>query len=100
MEGTEAPREHAFCNYTIREHKPLIVPDTTKDPRFESHAYVLVENGVRFYAGIPLATCDGNNIGTFCLVDTKPREFDTEQVALLSDLARMVMDELELRMLL
>ena len=99
LEGTEAPREHAFCNYTIREHKPLIVLDATKDPRFENHPFVLVENGVRFYAGIPLQTRDGNNVGTFCLVDTKPREFDAGQVAILSDLARMVMDELELRML-
>lgn len=99
LEGSEAPREHAFCNYTIREHKPLIVPDAIKDPRFDKHPFVLVENGVRFYAGIPLETRDGNNVGTFCLVDTAPREFDAEQVALLSDLARMVMDELELRML-
>lgn len=99
LEGTEAPREHAFCNYTIREHKPLIVLDATKDPRFENHPFVIVENGVRFYAGIPLTTRDGNNVGTFCLVDTKPRDFDTEQVALLSDLARMVIDELDLRFL-
>lgn len=99
IEGAEAPREHAFCNLTIREHVPLIVTDATKDPRFENNPFVLVENGVRFYAGIPLATRDGNNVGTLCIVDTKPREFDAEQVSLLSDLARMVMDELELRML-
>ena len=99
LEGTEAPREHAFCNYTIRENKPLIVPDATKDPRFDKNPFVLVENGVRFYAGIPLQTRDGNNVGTFCLVDTQPREFDAGQVELLFDLARMVMDELELRML-
>ena len=99
LEGSEAPREHAFCNYTIREHEPLIVKDAKKDPRFRNNPFVLVENGVRFYAGVPLATRDGNNVGTFCLVDTVPREFDIEEVALLSDLARMVMDELELRML-
>ena len=99
VEGTEAPREHAFCNQTIREDKPLVVRDAAKDPRFANNPFVLAENGVRFYAGIPLATRDGNNVGTLCIVDTKPREFDEEQVALLSDLARMVMDELELRML-
>lgn len=98
LEGSEAPREHAFCNYTIREHEPLIVLDTTKDPRFDTHPYVLVENGVRFYAGIPLETRDGNNVGTLCLVDTEPREFDADQLAMLTDLAHMVMGELELRM--
>lgn len=99
LEGSEAPREHAFCNYTIREPIPLIVADTTKDPRFDKHPYVLVENGIRFYAGIPLETREGTNVGTFCLVDTQPREFDSDQVELLSDLAKMVMAELELRML-
>ena len=99
LAGSEAPREHAFCNLTIREHTPLIVLDAEKDPRFENNPYVQVENGVRFYAGIPLSTRDGNNVGTLCLVDTKPRQFDDDQVAMLSDLARLVMDELELRML-
>lgn len=99
LEGSEAPREHAFCNYTIRQNEPLIVLDAKKDPRFQENPFVLVENGVRFYAGVPLATRDGNNVGTFCLVDTAPREFGVEQVGLLSDLARMVMDEFELRML-
>ncbi len=99
LHGNEAPREHAFCNYTIRESKLLIVPDATKDPRFEQNPFVLVENGVRFYAGIPLQTREGNNVGTLCIVDTIPRDFDDQQVELLTDLGRMVMDELELRML-
>ena len=99
LEGREAPREHTICNHTIRENKPLIVPDATKDPRFKKNPFVIAENGVRFYAGIPLKTREGNNVGTFCLLDTEPREFDSGQVELLCDLARVVMDELELRML-
>jgi GAF domain-containing protein len=54
---------------------------------------------VRFYAGAPLLTQDGFNLGTLCLVDLKPRALlSTEQQATLVDLAAMVVDELELRL--
>jgi diguanylate cyclase (GGDEF)-like protein len=54
---------------------------------------------VRAYLGVPLRSRDGENIGTICAVDMKPRSFDAAQIALMSDLAQMVMDELELRSL-
>jgi predicted signal transduction protein with EAL and GGDEF domain len=40
---------------------------------------------------------DGHNIGTLCAIDTRPRELSTDQVGALRDLARLVVDELELR---
>ena len=64
---------------------------------FASNPYVVGDPGIRFYAGAPLRTNDGHNIGTLCLIDTKPRDFDESQIELLSDLAEMAMDELELR---
>lgn len=54
LEGSEAPREHAFCNYTIREHKPLIILDATKDPRFDKHPFVLVEMEFASMLAFPL----------------------------------------------
>jgi diguanylate cyclase (GGDEF)-like protein len=65
--------------------------------RFAQNPYVLANPGVRFYAGFPLQTKDGHNVGTLCLVDTKPRAFDAGQLEVMSDLAHMVMDELHLR---
>ena len=97
LEGSEAPREHTFCNQTIQESRPLVVTDASRDPRFSDNPYVLNPPFVRFYAGIPLQTKDSHGIGTLCIVDTKPREFPDSDVAILTDLARIVMDELELR---
>ncbi|HEX2255339.1 MAG TPA: GAF domain-containing protein, partial [Afifellaceae bacterium] len=99
IDAAETPREHAFCSHTIQRSQPLIVPDATKDPRFAQNPYVIGEPHVRFYAGIPLETADGQRIGALCAVDTKPREMAPDEVEILSDLARMVMDELELRVL-
>ncbi len=99
-EGTatkEVPREGSFCRHVIETRQCLVVSDATKDPRFASNPYVVGDPGIRFYAGAPLRTNDGHNIGTLCLIDTKPRDFDESQIELLSDLAEMAMDELELR---
>ena len=53
---------------------------------------------MRFYCGVPLRTRDGHNIGTLCAIDTKPRQLEPEEIALFTDLAHLVMDELELRL--
>ena len=54
--------------------------------------------GIRFYAGVPLKTQDGYNLGTFCVLDTKPRELTAVQQETLKDFAAMVMHEMELRL--
>jgi len=55
------------------------------------------EFGLRFYAGIPLRTRDGFNLGTLCVLDREPRKLDTADVKTLEDLAAIVMNDLELR---
>ena len=99
LDEGETKRELAFCDHAIRAEAPTIVPDTLLDERFAGSSLVTGEPHLRFYAGVPLRTPDGHNIGTLCAVDTRPREFTPGQVELLTDLAQMVMSELELRRL-
>ena len=56
------------------------------------------EFGLQFYAGVPLRTPDGYNLGTFCILDREPREFSAEDTRALEDLAAIVMNDLELRL--
>lgn len=95
----EGPKHLSFCTQTILRNEPLIIPDATRDPYFADSPYVTGDFGLRFYAGIPLATSNGHNVGTLCAIDTKPRDFTPDQVEILSDLARMAVSELELRLL-
>ncbi len=96
--SAEIARGRAFCDVTIRQAGPLIVPDLANDERFRANTLVS-KNGIRFYAGAPIVSPDGYNVGTLCVLDVVPRLFDQEQIAILSDLARIVTDELELRLL-
>jgi diguanylate cyclase (GGDEF)-like protein len=95
----EARRSDSFCQYTILQAEPLVITDACADPRFSANPYVAGVPHIRFYAGVPLTTPDGFNIGSLCAVDMKAREFSAAQVEILVDLGRMVVAELELRRL-
>jgi PAS domain S-box-containing protein len=86
----------SFCVYTIEEGEQVVVEDLTEDERFADNPYV-TERGLRFYAGAPLISPDGHRLGTLCVLDTEPRSPSDKDLELLSDLAEMVVDELELR---
>jgi len=98
-ETVETPRNISFCTHTIRKDDPLIVPNALEDPRFRDSPLVTGAPFVRAYVGVPLRTPDGHNVGALCVNDTRPREVTSEQVRVLQDLGRLVIDELELRLL-
>ncbi|WP_374414404.1 diguanylate cyclase [Novosphingobium colocasiae] len=97
FEATETPRSASFCSHTILKHEPLVIEDARLDVRFANSPSVLEDPFVRSYAGIPLCTPDGYNIGSLCAVDTRVRRYTENDLAILGNLARIVMNELELR---
>ncbi|GEP12709.1 GGDEF domain-containing protein [Methylobacterium gnaphalii] len=99
VSACETPKGPAFCSVVVREARPLIVPDAAADERFANNPFVTGAPHIRFYAGAPLRTPEGHSLGTLCAMDTKPRAFTADQVDTLNDLARVVMSELELRVL-
>lgn len=97
LDRQETPRSISFCTHTIQQREPLIVEDAHLDPRFAASPLVVGPPHVRSYAGIPLRTPEGYNLGSLCAMDTRPRRFSPADIAILSNLANIVCDELELR---
>lgn len=93
----EIPREPGLCASAILHDAPWILNDASVEPAALANPLVAGEFGLRFYAGIPLQTHDGHNLGTLCVIDKKPRTITQEETEILQDLAAIVMDELELR---
>jgi signal transduction histidine kinase len=97
LDANETERALSFCGHTIAQSGILEVPDATRDERFHDNPYVASNPNVRFYAGIPLVSPRGYNIGSLCVIDTKPRQLSTEQKFALEVLATQVIKLLELR---
>jgi diguanylate cyclase (GGDEF)-like protein len=96
---SEAPREPSLCAHAVANDGPLIIPDTHADQRFRLLPLVVGPPYVRSYFGVPLCTPAGYRIGTLCAMDIEARQPELEQIGILNDLAALVMDELELRLL-
>ena len=97
LAATETPRTMAFCAHAIADDQVLVVPDARADERFCTNPLVMNEPHIRFYAGAPLHSPDGHNLGTLCVIDQQPRQPSNEQLHQLQLLSELVMREIELR---
>jgi GAF domain-containing protein len=95
LEIREVLRDDSFCGHAIFERKPLVVSDALLDERFADNPYVTGFPGVRFYAGHPLILGSGCCVGTLCILDVRPRNFDNVGISLLRDLSQFAIRELE-----
>lgn len=87
-----------LCTSAILKDAPTIIPDTRLDPQTLANPLVAGQFGLRFYAAAPLTTADGYKLGTLCVMDKQPRDIDESQAKILQDLATVVVDQLELRL--
>lgn len=91
-------RDPGLCASAILQNNPWVVQDAAADPRTLTNPLVADSFGLRFYAGVPLRTRDGHNLGTLCILDHAPRTLTDEETTTLQDLASVVMNDLELRL--
>ncbi|KAF9000613.1 hypothetical protein BDQ17DRAFT_1426959 [Cyathus striatus] len=61
-------RVHSLCGHAILQaDEPMVILDTHLDWRFARNPLIVDTPHVRFYAGAPLRTQDGYNIGTYVI---------------------------------
>lgn len=86
----EGDRDTSFCGHTILGTEPLIVPDAERDRRFADNPMVTGPPHLRFYAGFPLTTPDGHNVGSLSVADCRPRQLDAADLEVLGAFAARV----------
>ena len=85
-----------FCHFTVQGERPLIIPDTRADPRY-ANVPTVSSLGVAAYLGMPLVLLSGEVIGAFCSIDFSPHAWSDSEVLIATDLASLVVSEIELR---
>ena len=81
---------HSFCQHVVVSVEPLVVADARDHPLVQENLAIRDLNVIS-YAGVPLTTDDGHTIGSFCVIDHKPRRWTAGEVELLRDFAASVM---------
>jgi sigma-B regulation protein RsbU (phosphoserine phosphatase) len=89
--------EESFCQYVIARDDRLVVSDARHDPVARHNPSVELM-GVMAWAGYPVRAPDGEVLGTFCVVDTKPRPWSDSELILLETLSHAVEGEIALRL--
>ena len=88
-------RQNAFCHHVIENEDIMVVPDAMLDERFVNNPLVTGDPNIRFYAGSPLTTQDGYQLGSLCVIDQVPGELTDVQQKMLKALAKQVIQLLD-----
>jgi GAF domain-containing protein len=95
LQVRETPRDVSFCGHAIVEDTPMVVPDALLDLRFRANPLVLGAPFIRFYAGWPLRVGPGTALGTFCIIDPRPRPVPVPDIGCLGHFAALALRELQ-----
>ena len=94
----EIPKDHGLCSSAIMSDDIYIIENARQDPRSLANPLVAGLMGLQFYAAAPLKSINGNNLGTFCIIDKNPRTLNAKEVSMLMQLSRIVMDKFDLKL--
>lgn len=89
---SHVPRGISLCSLAVLDKEPTIFENALDEPCLLANPLVAGSFGLRFYAGAPIVTPDGFNIGTVCVVDKAPRTFSDLDRELLKRFADSAMD--------
>jgi phosphoserine phosphatase RsbU/P len=92
----ETPLSHSFCQYVVEDGAALIVEDARDDERLADNL-AIPDLGVIAYAGFPIRAPGGPVLGSFCVIDDRPREWSEGDLEVLSELAATATDIIALR---
>ena len=86
----------SFCKYVVATDAPLLVSDARTDPRTTGNP-AIEAMGVVAWAGFPVRDASGEVLGSFCVVDTVPRDWTATQIEALRVLTQAANDQVHLR---
>lgn len=90
-------RDVSFCGHAINSDDIFVVENAVADERFYDNPLVVNDPNIRFYAGMPIKSENGFNLGTLCVIDSKPKKLSDTQIRALEILGGQASKLIELR---
>ena len=90
------PVGESFCQYVINTDGAVIIGDARLDPMTRDNPSI-ESMGVIAWAGFPVRSPDGQVLGSFCVVDNRPREWNDQDLRTLEVLSHAAGGEVALR---
>jgi signal transduction histidine kinase len=84
----QTPLSHSFCQHVVEHGELLSIVDARCHPLLKTNLAV-TELGVVAYLGIPITTSKGHTLGSFCAIDSQPREWTVEETTTLRELTAL-----------
>lgn len=92
----KTPLSHSFCQHVVLSRDVVAVEDANHDDRVRGNG-AIEDLGVIAYLGMPLYGPGEQVLGSFCVIDSQPRRWTSEDRQVLADAAAGVGRELDLR---
>lgn len=105
-ETRQTPLSHSFCQYVVRDQRPLVVSDARLVPEL-ADSLAIPELDVIAYAGWPITRrveagpddvpgrLVSQTLGVVCVIDHEPREWSSRELLALCDLAQECAGDVE-----
>ncbi|KNB17439.1 hypothetical protein FOXG_15472 [Fusarium oxysporum f. sp. lycopersici 4287] len=109
--GTAIPRSYGICDRVLvspefggpqqaslaSELPVTVVSNLAENEEYRNTWYYEARPEHRFYAGVPIRTRRGINIGVFCILDNEPREtLDEASLQVMRDVSASILGQMEL----
>lgn len=92
----QTPLTHSFCQHVVSTNAPLVVRDALQDPLVKDNL-AIPDLGVIAYLGVPVHAPDGDVLGSFCAIQSEPRDWTESEREALEDIAAGIEAEIALR---
>ena len=90
------PLSHSFCQHVVTSGAPLIVNDAREHQLLKDNM-AIPDLDVIGYLGMPLRTSNGQELGSFCVIDNKPHDWTEEEIAIVRAFSEAVNAEIDAR---
>lgn len=90
------PLSHSFCQHVVVSNEPLIIEDAREVDLLKSNL-AIPDLNVIGYLGFPLTLSSDMSLGSFCVIDGKPRKWTETEIDIIRELSQILTAEFEVR---